>query len=122
MDPLRIGGGRFRLPDTLTTNVVDRSEGRNMASELVEETQEQNGATRRRIARGWPVFTVLAVALLAFLIGGFGMSYQTKLTEVQKNDNAAWLPKTAESTQAGEEFEKFIPVQTFPGFVVFHSD
>ena len=93
-----------------------------MASELVEETQEPNGATRRRIARGWPVFTVLAIALLAFLIGGFGMSYQTKLTEVQKNDNAAWLPKTAESTRAGEEFEKFIPVQTFPGFVVFHRD
>ena len=72
--------------------------------------------------RGWPVFTVVAVGIVVFLLGGFGGSYQGKLSEVQRNDNAAFLPGSAESTQAGAEADLFVPVRDLPGFVVFQRD
>ena len=85
------------------------------------ETREAEAPPRRH-RRGWPVFTVLAVAIIAFLVGGFGGSYQGKLSEVQQNDNAAFLPGSAESTRASNEADKFIPVRDLPGFVVFHRE
>ncbi|MBJ8346419.1 MMPL family transporter [Antrihabitans sp. YC2-6] len=75
-----------------------------------------------RVLSRWPVFTIVAIAILVLLAGGFGGSFQSKLTEVQKNDNTAWLPHSAESTKVDEEAQKFLTVQTFPGFVVFHRE
>ncbi|GAA4473921.1 efflux RND transporter permease subunit [Rhodococcus olei] len=72
--------------------------------------------------RGWPVVAVLLLAVVAFLAGGAGGAYQAKLTEVQKNDNASFLPASAESTVAANEAAAFVTVQTIPGFVVFHRD
>ncbi|WP_137872238.1 MMPL family transporter [Rhodococcus sp. Q] len=72
--------------------------------------------------RGWPVLAVLVLAVLVFLVGGAGGAYQGKLTEVQKNDNAAFLPESAESTVAANEAATFVTVQTIPGFVVYHRD
>lgn len=72
--------------------------------------------------RGWPVFTIVALAIIAFLAGGVGGTFQSKLTEVQKNDNAAFLPPSAESTLVANETAKFLTVQSIPGFVLFHRD
>jgi RND superfamily putative drug exporter len=69
--------------------------------------------------RGWPVFTLLGVAVLVFLLGGAGGSYQGKLGEVQKNDNASYLPGSAESTKVGDESAKFLEIENLPGFVVY---
>ncbi|HST50018.1 MMPL family transporter [Jatrophihabitans sp.] len=74
----------------------------------------------RQLPRGLPVFTVLAVAILAFLAGGAGGSYQGKLPEVEKNDNSSWLPGSAESTKVLGESAKFIKIENVPGFMVFH--
>ena len=71
--------------------------------------------TRRRLPRQAVVIGILGV--LMFLVGGFGGSYQGRLGEVQKNDNAAYLPATAESTRVSNEQERFSPVQTIPGFL-----
>jgi RND superfamily putative drug exporter len=73
--------------------------------------------TRRRLPRQAVVVGVLGV--LVFLVGGFGGSYQGRLGEVQKNDNAAYLPATAESTRVSDEQQRFSPVQTIPGFLVY---
>jgi RND superfamily putative drug exporter len=72
---------------------------------------------RRRLPRQAVVVGVLGV--LVFLVGGFGGSYQGRLGEVQKNDNAAYLPATAESTRVSDELNRFSPVQTIPGFLVY---
>ncbi len=77
---------------------------------------------RRRLPRGIPFFAIIAVAVVAFLAGGFGGSYQGKLGEVQKNDNSSYLPASAESTEAGAEAAKFNQSQSIPGFLVFHRD
>ncbi|WP_016882646.1 MULTISPECIES: MMPL family transporter [unclassified Rhodococcus (in: high G+C Gram-positive bacteria)] len=79
-----------------------------------------SGETPRRFR--WPAFTIVAIAIIAFFAGGFGGSFQGKLTEVQKNDNAAYLSSSAESTIVTNESSKFLTVETIPGFVLFHSD
>ena len=91
-------------------------------STLDAGTEEPRDAStpRRRARRGWPFFTLIAVGVLVFLIGGAGGSYQGKLSEVQKNDNAAYLPPSAESTEVSDEADRFTPVQNIPGFVIFH--
>ncbi|WP_205752066.1 MMPL family transporter [Cryptosporangium phraense] len=86
----------------------------------VLEQAETSSPPRPR--RGWPFAAIIAVGVLVFLVGGAGGSYQGKLSEVQKNDNASYLPASAESTKAGNESAKFTPIENLPGFVVFHRD
>ncbi|MGC4174854.1 MMPL family transporter [Demequina sp.] len=69
--------------------------------------------------RPWlrPVLIVLAIFgwLAISSVGGqtFG-----KLSSVQENDAAAFLPESAESTQAAEWHAKFVPVESIPGLFV----
>ena len=92
-----------------------------MAESVSTETRSDDGSIpppRRKL----PIFTIVALAIVAFLVGGIGGSFQAKLTEVQKNDNASFLSRTAESTLVADETERFVPVQSLPGSVVFHRD
>ncbi|RVW07357.1 hypothetical protein EGT67_22765 [Prescottella agglutinans] len=88
----------------------------------VESTGGTPPGTTTHARRGWPVFTVVALAVVAFLLGGLGGSFQSKLTDVQKNDNASYLSSSAESTIVANETAKFVKVETIPGAVVFHRD
>ncbi len=71
----------------------------------------------RRRPRGAILIAVLGVAWLLF--GLAGGQYQGKLSSVQKNDNAAYLPGSAESTKVDNQASQFQHVQTVPGFVVY---
>src|SRR3954470_14940188 len=75
---------------------------------------------KRQLPRGLPVFTVVAVAILAFLAGGTGSSYQSKLSDIQKNDNFSFLPGSAEATKVLKESAKFNKIENVPGFIVLH--
>lgn len=72
---------------------------------------------RRRLSRAAVVIGLIGIA--AFLFGAFGGQYQGKLSSVQKNDNAAYLPASAQSTKVDSEAQLFQSVQTIPGFVVY---
>ncbi|MEO8749789.1 MAG: MMPL family transporter [Allobranchiibius sp.] len=85
-------------------------------------TEAPEQSKGRRMPRGVPFFAIIAVAIMAFLAGGFGGSYQGKLSEVQKNDNASYLPGSAESTKVSDESARFVTVENLPGFVVVHHD
>ncbi|GIG55570.1 MMPL family transporter [Demequina activiva] len=70
-------------------------------------------------SRAWlrPILVVLViVGWLA--IGGAGGQTFGKLSDVQENDAAAFLPESAESTQAAELHAQFVPVQAVPGIFV----
>ena len=82
----------------------------------IAEAPETGKASPRRPRIVW-VFAAFAV--LFFLIGGAGGSYQGKLADVQKNDNSSFLPGSADSTKVSTEAEKFNSVQVIPGFVVY---
>ncbi|MEO7262354.1 MAG: hypothetical protein ABI047_14030 [Jatrophihabitantaceae bacterium] len=86
----------------------------------VKTPPESPAATKRRqLPWGLPIFAILAVAILAFLAGGAGGSYQGKMAEVEKNDNASYLPGSAESTKVLAESGKFNKVENVPGFMIF---
>lgn len=87
-------------------------------TELTEEQPESAPAPASPArTRGFYLIAVLAV--FWFLFGLAGGSYQGKLSQVQKNDQAAYLPSSAESTKVNTESQKFQPVQTIPGFIVY---
>ena len=69
---------------------------------------------QRRLPRGFPVFAVLALAIVALLVGGVGGSYQSKLTGVQKNENSDYLPGSAESTKVADETPAFLKSNRSP--------
>lgn len=57
--------------------------------------------TRRKISGG--ALLVGALGIFWLLFGLAGGQFQGKLSSVQKNDNASYLPKSAESTKVDTE-------------------
>ena len=64
----------------------------------------------------------LVVVLLWLFVGGPLGSFAGRLAEVQENDNAAFLPQSAESTLVLDEFMEFTGDETLPATVVFERD
>ncbi len=62
------------------------------------------------------------LALIFFLVGMVGLGFQGKLGDVQKNDNSAFLPSSADSTKVYHAAQQFNPIQTIPGFVVYQRE
>ena len=87
--------------------------------ETAHSQQPANESKRRRLPRGFPVFAIVALGIVAFLVGGVGGSYQSKLNQVQKNENSDYLPGSAESTKVANESTAFLKVESIPGFVVY---
>src|SRR3954452_13239631 len=62
---------------------------------------------------------LVGVALVVWLgIGSVGGMAQGKLSQVQTNDASAFLPSSAESTQAAEASKGFVDTETLPALVV----
>src|SRR3954469_20220517 len=61
----------------------------------------------------------LVVVLLWLFVGGPLGAFAGRRAEVQKNDNASFLPKSAESTGVLDEFLKFTGRESLPATVVF---
>ena len=72
---------------------------------------------RTRNSKRW-VFP-LAVVLLWLFVGGPLSSFAGKLSQVQENDNAAFLPQSAESTRVLNDFLPFVGQESLPATVVF---
>jgi RND superfamily putative drug exporter len=88
-------------------------------SKLEDHVTTASEPARRRPKTLW---LFAAVAVFWLLFGLAGGSYQGKLSDVQKNDNAAYLPSSAESTKVDTEAQKFATVQAIPGFIVYQRD
>jgi RND superfamily putative drug exporter len=77
-------------------------------------------AHRRSRSRRWILPVV--VVLVWLLVGGPLGSFAGKLTEVQENDNAAFLPQSAESTRVLDAFLEFTGQETIPATAVFERE
>ncbi len=64
------------------------------------------------------MWLAIAVAVGWLLIGGVVGPLSGQLSEVQTNDNASFLPASAESTLVADEQAAFAEQQSFPGLVV----
>ena len=80
-----------------------------------EDAERSRAPGRTRVVR---LVAVLLVVLAWFAIGSVGGPLVGKLSEVQKNDNASFLPKWAESTEVQKLAGKFTDTSTLPYFVV----
>jgi RND superfamily putative drug exporter len=70
------------------------------------------------VARGLVILAAIGVWLA---IGAFGGQAQGNLSSVQTNDAAAFLPESAESTQAAELAAEFTDSETLPALVVVET-
>jgi len=70
---------------------------------------------RNPVARAVAVAVVLVVWMGFASVGGMA---QGKLSQVQTNDAAAFLPSSAQSTRAAEASREFVDTQTLPALVV----
>jgi putative drug exporter of the RND superfamily len=65
----------------------------------------------------WTLPALLVAVWL--LVGGIGGPLQGKLSEVQKNDNASFLPASAEATEVADWQKRFADRESLPALVVF---
>ncbi|WP_328334558.1 MMPL family transporter [Kribbella sp. NBC_00382] len=76
-----------------------------------------------REKKRWAWRAGVAAVLIAWLIlGSIGGPTVGKLSEVQENDNANFLPKQAESTLVNNESAKFVDSKALPYFVLIERD
>jgi putative drug exporter of the RND superfamily len=79
--------------------------------------------TGRRSSRRWAWRAGVAAVLIAWLVlGSLGGPTVGRLSEVQENDNANFLPKQAESTLVNNESAKFVDSKALPYFVLIERD
>jgi putative drug exporter of the RND superfamily len=79
-----------------------------------------NGLDRTRDRPRWWLWP-LVVALVWLFVGGPLGSYAGKLSEVQTNDNAAFLPASAESTEVMEWQARFSDQAVIPAVIVYEN-
>ena len=79
---------------------------------------------REHRSRGrWAWRAAIAAVLIGWLVlGSLGGPTVGKLSEVQENDNANFLPKQAESTLVANESAKFVDSKALPYFVLIERD
>ncbi|MGA8116318.1 MAG: efflux RND transporter permease subunit [Actinocatenispora sp.] len=72
----------------------------------------------RHRSRLWLLLPAVLVVVWLLAAGPLG-SYVGKLTDVQENDSAAFLPAGAESTKVQDSAKKFTPTDAVPAIVVY---
>jgi len=87
------------------------------AEQEVAERSKAGGRTRMTRA-----LALTLVLLVWFGLAAVGGPLVGRLSEVQKNDNASFLPKSAESTEVGKLAAKFSSANTLPYFVVVERE
>ncbi len=71
----------------------------------------------------WVWRAAIAAVLVAWLlVGSLGGPTVGRLSEVQENDNANFLPKQAESTLVADQAAKFVDSKALPYFVLIERD
>ena len=63
----------------------------------------------------WRPIAIVLVIFAWLAISGVGGQTFGKLSSVQENDAAAFLPAGAQSTEAAALHEQFVPMDTVPG-------
>ena len=87
----------------------------NPTPKITTGTAGRKGGSRR------PRLFAALVALAWLLLAGVGGPLVGKLAEVQKNDNASFLPASAESTEVTNLVAKFSDSTSLPFLIVTES-
>jgi RND superfamily putative drug exporter len=90
------------------------SEQSNQVSDEAKQAKTRRGPSRRRVVAG-----ALGVIVVWLAVAGVAGPLSGKINQVQKNDNASFLPPKAESTKVDAEQKAFSGQNTFPFLVVW---
>src|SRR5699024_396526 len=102
-------------PQPIAPTVLRTLHGAASPRTIVSMLSNSGPGRRRSVLRA----VLVAVALVAWLaVGGFGGMAQGEMSQVQENDQAAFLPESAESTQASRVIEKFSTNEDLPALLV----
>ena len=69
-----------------------------------------------------PLFWAVLVLVVWWVVASVGGPLAGRLQEVQTNDNAAFLPASAESTEVNTLQQRFAEAESFPVVVLFVRD
>jgi len=83
-------------------------------------TPSTPGPASRGTGKRWVLPALIWTAWIV-LVGAMG-GLSSKTTEVQKNDNSAFLPKTAEATVVLEQNKRFVDREVMPTLLVYGRD
>src|SRR5262252_464486 len=94
----------------------DTSGGHVMATTLGKKTTPRRGRPAPTGPGRWllPAAVIIVFLLVAGPLGGVG----GKLSDIQRNDNAAYLPENAEATQVLKETTSF-ELESTPALLVY---
>src|SRR3989440_10692457 len=85
--------------------------------------KEATGAQPKAPSRSVWRWLVPALVIVAWLVGGGALGpLSGRTSDVQKNDNSAFLPQSAESTKVQELIPRFTETQSAAGIVVYVRD
>ncbi len=89
-------------------------------------SNRRGGASHRKPGSATAAAAVRALVIVAaigvwFAIGAFGGMAQGSLSQVQENDQGAFLPESAESTRAGTLAQEFSDDQALPALIIATS-
>lgn len=68
------------------------------------------------------VLIPLVLIVVWFVVAGIGGPYFGKISQVASNDQATFLPKSAESTKVNEQIGKFQSSDSIPAIIIFTSN
>src|SRR5690349_4009309 len=83
-------------------------------------TPSTPGPAAGRTGKRWILPALIWTAWIV-LVGAMG-GLSSKTTEVQKNDNSAFLPKTAEATVVLEQNKRFVDKEVMPTLLIYGRD
>src|SRR3954465_9739010 len=108
-----------KLSDDVTSifGPIRRRERRGVAAMTVDTRPAPPPPPSRRRRLRW-LFPALGL-ILWLIVGGPLASLAGKTSDVQKNDNASYLPESAESTAVLNLDKRFVGQETAPGIIVF---
>jgi RND superfamily putative drug exporter len=104
---------------SVSSQTADEAPGSAQGPRQQRRRRRAQGGTRRAVLRA-VALTLLGLVWLG--ISGVGGPLVGRLSEVQENDNANFLPASAESTELAKLSKKFSSAATFPAFVVIERD
>ncbi|MEU8225134.1 MMPL family transporter [Kribbella sp. NPDC048915] len=98
-------------------------DGQSAGDAVTQVTDNEKQPAPRRSAGRWGWRAAIAAVLIGWLVlAALGGPTVGRLSEVQENDNADFLPKQAESTLVSDQAAKFVDSTALPYFVLVERD
>ncbi len=88
----------------------------------VDEKRDVQGESKSRPSRLLRIVIPSLLVVIWFAVAGVGGPYFGRVDEVASNDQASFLPESADATQVSERFVDFVGDSPIPAIIIFDAD